>query len=75
MMSSGVMAGSVTKSQVVAFILGAVANFGLYWVVMQDHYLSMARGVIDTRDVFFFTTIILASLLISVLILNKLTHK
>lgn len=75
MISVGVLAGSVTQSQVVAFILGAVANFGLYWVVMQDHYLSMARGVIDSRDIFFFTTLILTAFLLSVFILNKLTHK
>lgn len=75
MISVGVMAGSTTQSQIVAFILGAVANFALYWWLMQEHYMSMTRGVIDLRDVFFFVTLSLAAFLFTYIILNKVTHK
>ncbi|MCQ2313037.1 MAG: ABC transporter permease [Paludibacteraceae bacterium] len=75
MISVGVMAGSCTKSQIVAFIAGAVVNFVLYWLLMQDHYLSMGRGVIDLRDVAFFVLVALIAILLAILILNKVTHK
>lgn len=75
MISVGVMAGSTTKSQIVAFIAGAVANFVLYWLLMQDHYMSMGRGVIDLRDVAFFAFVSLIAILLAILILNKVTHK
>lgn len=75
MISVGVMAGACTKSQIVAFIIGSVANFVLYWLLMQDHYMSMGRGVIDLRDVAFFIFIPLLFLSIAFSVLNILTHK
>lgn len=75
MISVGVMAGSCTKSQIVAFIAGVVVNFVLYWLLMQNHYLSMGRGVIDLRDVAFFALVALIAILLAILILNKVTHK
>ena len=75
MISVGVMAGSCTKSQIVAFIAGTVANFVLYWLLMQDHYLSMGRGVIDLRDVAFFVLVAVIAIGLAIIILNKVTHK
>lgn len=75
MISVGVMAGSCTKSQIVAFIVGAVVNFVLYWLLMQDHYMSMGRGVIDLRDVVFFALIAVVAVGLAIIILDKVTHK
>lgn len=75
MISVGVMAGSCTKSQIVAFIVGAVVNFVLYWLLMQDHYMSMGRGVIDLQDVVFFALIAVVAVGLAIIILDKVTHK
>lgn len=75
MISVGVMAGSTTKSQIVAFIAGAVTNFVLYWLLMQNHYMSMGRGVIDLKDVVFFMLVATIAILLAIVILNKVTRK
>lgn len=74
-LSLGLLAGSVTKSQIVAFILGALACFVLYWTCLQDHYSSISRGVIDLRDVMFFVTIAVVAIMATGLILRRLTNK
>lgn len=74
-MSIGLLMASVTKSQIVAFILSALACFILYWTSLQDHYTSISRGVIDLRDVMFFITIAVVAILITMGILYKLTHR
>lgn len=47
---------TLSRSQIVCFILGAVACFVLYWLLMQAHYESLSRGVLDSRDLAFFLT-------------------
>ena len=47
----GLLAATLSHSQIVCFILGALGCFVLYWVLLQDYYRSLARGVIDLRDV------------------------
>ena len=47
----GLLAATLSRSQIVCFILGALGCFVLYWMLLQDHYRSLARGVIDLRDV------------------------
>ncbi|MCQ2347548.1 MAG: ABC-2 transporter permease [Paludibacteraceae bacterium] len=74
-MGIGVLAGSTTKSQIVAFILGALACFVLYWVSLQDHYSSISRGVIDLRDVIIFLSIAVVAILLTIMLLDKLTHR
>lgn len=74
-MSIGLLAGSVTKSQIVAFILGALACFVLYWSCLQDHYTSISRGVIDLRDVLFFVTIAVVAIMATQVILRRLTNR
>lgn len=74
-MSIGLLMASVTKSQIVAFILGALACFVLYWTCLQDHYTSVSRGVIDLRDVMFFISIAVVAILVTEWILYRLTNK
>ena len=70
----GVLAGSVTRSQIVAFILGAVACFVLYWVLLQAHYEALSRGVIDLVDVLVFVILAALCLAATILILNKISR-
>lgn len=74
-MSIGLLMASLTKSQIVAFILGALACFVLYWTCLQDHYTSVSRGVIDLRDVMFFISIAVVAILVTEWILYRLTNK
>lgn len=71
----GMLYGSATKSQLLAFIIGAVACFVLYWVALQAHYDSISRGVIDLRDIVFFLSVAIASVLLSIYVLDKVTKK
>ena len=66
------LCSTLTKSQLVAFILGAAACFVLYWLTLQDHYRSISRGVIDIRDVVFFLSVAIASIVISILISDRI---
>ena len=69
------VAGCWTKSQIVAFVLGALACFVLYWTVLQHFYEAVSRGVIDLRDVLVFAAVSVACLAGTVLILNKISHR
>lgn len=68
----GMLCSTLTASQLVAFILGAVSNFVLYWVVLQDHYRSISRGVVDLRDVVFFVSVAVAAIVVSILIAGRI---
>ncbi len=74
-LSIAMVAGCWTKSQIVAFVLGALACFVLYWIVLQHFYEAVSRGVIDLRDVLVFIVISTVCLAGTVLILNKISHK
>lgn len=52
-LSVGLLAATCSRSQIVCFIVGALGCFVLYWTILQDHYKSLSRGVIDLRDVVF----------------------
>lgn len=71
----GLLCSTLTRSQLVSFILGAVSCFILYWVTLQDHYSSISRGVMDLRDVVFFVSITIVAIIASMLILNQVTKK
>src|ERR1035437_5112350 len=47
--SIGIFASAITDNQVVSFILALGIN---------NHYVSMSRGVIDTRDIIYFLSLI-----------------
>ena len=70
----GMLAGSFTKSQIVAFVLGVLACFILYWVLLQNHYSAVSRGVIDLVDVLVFVGVGVICLALTVVILNKISH-
>ena len=71
----GMLCSTLTGSQLVAFILGAVANFVLYWIVLQDHYSSISRGVVDLRDVVFFISLTIASVVITILVADRINKR
>lgn len=72
--SIGVFTSTLSKNQIIAFLLGLLITFLLYYGFdsistlfenshsiklfgMNEHYKSMSRGVIDTRDIFYFLSI------------------
>ena len=67
----GMLCSTLTKSQLVSFILGGVSCFILFWVTLQDHYSSISRGVVDLRDVVFFLSVAVAAVIVSILIMNR----
>ena len=71
----GLLCSTLTKSQLVAFILGGVACFVLYWVTLQDHYGSISRGVVDLRDVVFFFSFATIAIIISIIISDKISKR
>ena len=68
------LCAATTTSQIVAFILGALACFALYWVLLQDHYNSLGRGVIDLRDVMCFITTAVVGILLTIPLIRHLTR-
>lgn len=64
LLSIGMVAASLTKSQIVDYILGALLCFILYWVSIQGHYESISRGVLDMKDIIYFVTIDIVGLVI-----------
>ena len=74
-MAVGLLCATFSKSQIVCFILGALSCFVLYWVLLQDHYASLSRGVIDLRDVFFFITLSVGVIIASIFSIDRLTRK
>ena len=71
----GMLSSTLTGSQLVAFIFGAVTNFVLYWVVLQDHYSSISRGVVDLRDVVLFVSVAVAAIIVSIFIADKISRR
>ena len=71
----GMLCSTLTSSQLVAFILGSVSNFVLYWLVLQDHYSSISRGVVDLRDVVFFVSVAIASIVISIFVADRIAKR
>lgn len=74
-MAIGLLCATFSKSQIVCFITGALACFVLYWVLLQDHYSSLSRGVLDLRDVTFFVTLAALAIVASVITIDTLTRK
>jgi ABC-2 type transport system permease protein len=68
----GTLCSTLTQSQLVAFIIGAVSNFVLYWAVLQEHYSSISRGVVDLRDMLFFISLVAAAWIASMLIAGRI---
>jgi len=74
-MAIGLLCATFSKSQIVCFIIAALACFVLYWVTLQDHYASISRGVLDLRDVVFFATTAVVAIIAAIFIIDRLTRK
>ena len=74
-MAIGLLCATFSKSQIVCFITGALTCFVLYWVLLQDHYSSLSRGVLDLRDVTFFVTLAALAILAAIITIDTLTRK
>ncbi|MGD0839343.1 MAG: ABC transporter permease subunit [Polyangia bacterium] len=79
----GVMASSLTRNQIVAFILAFAISFALFifgqviqfapdwlspvlaYLSMGNHFESFSRGVIDSRDVLYYLSLIAVALVIA----------
>lgn len=83
--SIGIFSSSLTQNQIVAFITAVFLCFTLYYgfeglstskfdfsyLGMQAHFESVARGVLDTRDLLYFLSVTLFFLALTVLKLKK----
>lgn len=74
-MAIGLLCATFSKSQIVCFITGTLTCFVLYWVLLQDHYSSLSRGVLDLRDLIFFATIAIVAIVAAMFTIDKLTRK
>lgn len=74
MLGVSLLCAASTTNQIVAFILGAVVCFALYWLLMQEHFQSLARGVIDAKDVFFFVAMAVVSVILTIPLIRHLTR-
>ena len=74
-MAIGLLCATFSKSQIVCFIAGALACFVLYWVLLQDHYSALSRGVIDLRDVAVFLSVSVVAIIVAIFTIDKLTRK
>jgi len=79
----GVMSSSLTRNQIVAFILSFAISFALFifgqivqyapdWLApvlaflsMGNHFESLSRGVVDSRDVLFYVSLMVVALVIA----------
>jgi ABC-2 type transport system permease protein len=74
-MAVGLLCATFSKSQIVCFITGALSCFILYWVLLQNHYSALSRGVMDLRDVLLFITVAVAAITASMFTIDRLTRK
>tara|TARA_Y100000385_G_scaffold154639_1_gene160361 strand:- start:1484 stop:1840 length:357 start_codon:yes stop_codon:yes gene_type:complete len=87
--SIGLLASSLAKNQVIAFLLGLFFNFTLYIgfsflasitgtpidyfllkMSMLEHFISLQRGVVDSRDLLYFLSVIFFTLYLTKSILS-----
>lgn len=71
----GLIISTLSKNQIVAFIGGVVLCFVLYWLNLQDYCSSISRGVVDLRDVIWFASLIIFSVALSTILIDKVHRK
>ena len=74
-MAIGLLCATFSRSQIVCFIAGALACFVLYWLLLQNHYSSLSRGVLDLRDILFFVSFAVVAVVAAILTIDRLTKK
>ncbi len=85
----GLFASSLTKNQIIAFIIGMAGCFGLTildrilffvpekilgffaYLAASSHFQNIARGIIDTRDLLYFFSLMFVFLYATVLVLRE----
>lgn len=85
----GVMASSLTRNQIVAFILAFAISFALFifgqvtqyapdWIVpvlaflsIGNHFEALSRGIIDSRDVIYYVSVMVVTLVIATVSLQS----
>lgn len=67
----GLLASCWSGNQIVSFLCGAVVCFALYWLTLQEHFHSLARGVIDVRDVVFFLSVAVVCVLLTTMVMTR----
>ncbi len=85
----GIMASSLTRNQIVAFILAFAISFGLYlcgrivqivpeslqpvvaFLSVDGHFEGISRGVIDTRDVLYYLSVMAVGLVVATVSLES----
>jgi len=85
----GVMASSLTRNQIVSFILAFAISFALYlfgrisqivppalqrliaFLSIDGHFEQISRGVIDSRDIVYYLSIMVVCLVVSTLALES----
>lgn len=71
----GLLMSCLTNNQIVAYILGVVLCFAMYWITIQDHYRSISRGVLDIRDVGWLLLITIVAVSATILLANRIGRK
>ena len=74
-MAIGLLCATFSKSQIVCFITGALSCFVLYWVLLQDHYSALSRGVLDLQDIAIFISISVIAVTAAIFSIDRLTRK
>ena len=89
--SIGILASSISSNQIMAYLVGVLICFILYFGIEQlasykllgdadfilqnigfyHHFMSFTRGLIDTRDLFYFILVIILALTFSCLFVEK----
>lgn len=89
--SVGILASSLSKNQITAYLTGVLMCFILYFGIEQlasykllggadyvlsnigfyQHFIAFTRGLIDTRDVFYFLLVILTGLFLAKTFVEK----
>lgn len=88
----GLFSSALTANQIVAFLLGALLCFLVFWGFLffsklpffvgrsddliqqfgiEYHYLSISRGVVDSRDVLYFLSVITAFLMLTGFVIQR----
>lgn len=71
----GLLCATISKSQIVCFIAGGLSCFILYWVLLQEHYSSLSRGVLDLRDILVYATVAIIAIAASIISIDRMTRK